>query len=107
MLNIFNPTLNTTVNDVLDLPLKIEKEEKVECTSQQSTELSHNDWDSFETSWDFMVHPLVRCKSFLPEEVAEDAKHNIVDMNYVKEAVKRWSNECYLRFQKLKENEED
>ena len=107
LLNIFNPTLNTTVNDVLDLPLKIEKEEKVECTSQQSTELSHNDWDSFETSWDFMVHPLVRCKSFLPEEVAEDAKHNIVDMNYVKEAITRWSNECYLRFQKLKENEEE
>ena len=107
LLNIFNPTLNTTVNDVLDLPLKIEKEEKVECTSQQSTELSHNDWDSFETSWDFMVHPLVRCKSFLPEEVAEDAKHNIVDMNYVEEAVTRWSNECYLRFQKLKENEEE
>lgn len=44
---------------------------------------------------------------FSPEEVAEDAKHNIVDMNYVKEAVKRWSNECYLRFQKLKENEEE
>lgn len=107
LLNIFNPTLNTTVNDVLDLPLKIEKEEKVECTSQQSTELSHNDWDSFETSWDFTVHPLVRCKSFSPEEVAEDAKHNIVDMNYVKEAVTRWSNECYLRFQKLKENEEE
>ena len=28
-------------------------------------------------------------------------------MNYVKEAVTRWSNECYLRFQKLKENEEE
>ena len=79
----------------------------IEKTIEATVSLSKYDWDSFETSWDFMVHPLVRCKSFSPEEVAEDAKHNIVDMNYVKEAVKRWSNECYLRFQKLKENEEE
>ena len=70
-------------------------------------EESRANWDSFETSWDFKVHPLVRCKTFSPEEVAEDAKHNIVDMNYIEEAVKRWRNECYLRFQELKENEEE
>ena len=74
---------------------------------KENIKLSEKNWDSFETSWDFMVHPLVRCKSFSLEQVAEDAKHNIVDMNYVEEAVKRWSNECYLRFQKLKENEEE
>ena len=81
--------------------------EKVTPIVDECIHWAKEDWDSFETSWDFMVHPLVRCKSFSPEEVAEDAKHNIVDMNYVEEAVTRWSNECYLRFQKLKENEEE
>ena len=69
--------------------------------------LSTQDWDSFETSWDFKTHPLVRCKSFPPKEVAEDAKHYIVDMNMIQEAFTNWSNECYLRFEKLKANEEE
>lgn len=69
--------------------------------------LSKDDWNSFETSWDFKTHPLVRCKSFPPKEVAEDAKHHIVDMNMIQEAFTNWSNECYLRFEKLKANEEE
>lgn len=69
--------------------------------------LSKDDWNSFETSWDFKTHPLVRCKSFPPKEVAEDAKHHIVDMNMIQEAFTNWSNECYLRFEQLKANEEE
>lgn len=69
-------------------------------------ELSKKDWDSFETSWDFQVHPLVRCASFSMAEMLEDAKHHIRDMNFIKEAFVNWSNECYLRFEQLKANEE-
>lgn len=100
LLNIFNPTLNTTVNDVLDLPLKIEKEEKVECTSQQSTELSHNDWDSFETSWDFKRHPLIKAITKYPSMMEQD---NI----YLAECYDVWAGECKERFEKLKANEEE
>ena len=106
-LNIIAPTLTYNVGDVCRIPCKEVTDTKVHDMVEDTISESKKDWDSFETSWDFKVHPLVRCKSFSPEEVAEDAKHNIVDMNYVKEAVKRWSNECYLRFQKLKENEEE
>ena len=100
LLNIFNPTLNTTVNDVLDLPLKIEKEEKVECTSQQSTELSHNDWDSFETSWDFKRHPLIKAITKYPSMMEQG---NI----YLAECYDVWAGECKERFEKLKANEEE
>lgn len=105
LLGMVCPTLDFKFGIIQRLPYK--PSNTVESITKQCIELSKNDWDSFETSWDFKVHPLVRCKSFSPEQVAEDAKHNIVDMNYVKEAVTRWSNECYLRFQKLKENEEE
>ena len=103
------PTFSFAAGDVEKIPVVCRKEWMNEISERvkENIDLSENNWNSFETSWDFMVHPLVRCKSFSPEEVAEDAKHNIVDMNYVKEAVTRWSNECYLRFQKLKENEEE
>ena len=107
ILKLLAPTINFGVEQVGKIPVKIQKKNQIERITDENIETSKSDWDSFETSWDFTVHPLVRCKSFSPEEVAEDAKHNIVDMNYVKEAVKRWSNECYLRFQKLKENEEE
>ena len=104
---ILNPTIHFKVGDLLRLPLIVNEDENIDGLVKDNIDLSKEDWDAFETSWDFKVHPLVRCKSFSPEEVAEDAKHNIVDMNYVEEAVKGWSNECYLRFQKLKENEEE
>lgn len=100
LLNIFNPTLNTTVNDVLDLPLKIEKEEKVECTSQQSTELSQNDWDSFETSWDFKRHPLIKAITKYPSMME---RGNI----YLAECYDIWAAECEERFTQLKANEEE
>ena len=109
MLQIQNPTIVVQAGDVARIPVPEKKNNKqdIENLVEDNISISKEDWDSFETSWDFMVHPLVRCKSFSLEQVAEDAKHNIVDMNYVEEAVKRWSNECYLRFQKLKENEEE
>lgn len=69
--------------------------------------LSRDDWNAFETSWDFRSHPLVRCAAFSIQEMVEDAKHHVRDMNYLEEAFVRWSNECYLRFEQLKANEEE
>lgn len=109
LFSVLSQTMDYNPGTVAQIPTIVSPEkydavtEKVKCCINES----ETNWDSFETSWDFTVHPLVRCKSFSPEQVAEDAKHNVVDMNYVKEAVTRWSNECYLRFQKLKENEEE
>lgn len=74
---------------------------------QDCITISKSDWDSFETSWDFKVHPLVRRASFSMAEMLEDAKHHIRDMNFIKEAFVNWSNECYLRFEQLKANEEE
>ena len=69
--------------------------------------LSKCDWDSFETSWDFKEHPLIRNKPFTSEEMAEDLKHHIHDMNQMSEAYRRWKDECYVRFTRLKKNEEE
>lgn len=58
LLEAINPTLNTTVNDILKLPnspvnSKITSENVSNCI-----DLSDNDWDSNETSWDFQQLPL-------------------------------------------------
>ena len=102
-------TLHFQWGDIAKFPVIYNKdnENNVSLLVEGNNVLSKEDWDSFETSWDFKTHPLVRCKSFPPKEVAEDAKHHIVDMNMIQEAFTNWSNECYLRFEKLKANEEE
>lgn len=104
LIAILNPTLNVTPMVVKRLPyVDVNLSELVEC----NISLSRADWDSFETSWDFQRHPLVRCASFSMEEMAEDLKHHIHDTNYIREAFVNWSNECYIRFDQLKANEEE
>lgn len=108
-LRFINPTISTNVGDITSQPLIIDnvKKENVIQLVKETILISLEDWNSFETSWNFKTHPLVRLMSFPKEERDLDAEHHIVDMNYIKEAFTNWSNECYLRFQKLKENEEN
>lgn len=60
-LTLFNPTINLQAKDVKSLPLIIDDNAKsiVDELVQDNIILSKNDWDSFETSWDFEGHPLV------------------------------------------------
>ena len=108
-LGIFNEGLNCNQGDVAKLPIIFcdSSQDKVTELEADCIVISRRDWDSFETSWDFQSHPLVRCAAFSMQEMAEDAKHHIRDMNYIEEAFVRWSNECYLRFNQLKANEEE
>ena len=59
-LKAINPTLNTTVNDVLALPFL---EKIVSPVIIKNTDICINmskfDWDSYETSWDFSTLPLL------------------------------------------------
>ena len=59
LLSMYNPTLNTTVGDVLALPL-VQNESHAVCNKvKENINISQSDWDSFETSWDFKRHPLI------------------------------------------------
>ena len=98
--------MTKSADSVNMVPVLIKQETAIKALVRSNIELSQNDWDSFETSWDFQTHPLVRCASFSMAEMLEDAKHHIRDMNFIKEAFVNWSNECYLRFEQLKANEE-
>lgn len=91
LLKILNPTLNFQVHDIMSLPMLISKNEiEVENICQVNIKISKQDWDSFETSWDFTVHPLV--------------KNNA---NTLSEAYSLWNKECNERFNQLKANEEE
>ena len=60
ILQILNPTLSTTVSDVLNLPFEMkDNKEKINLIVQDNIKIAKDDWDSFETSWDFKKHPLL------------------------------------------------
>lgn len=108
LIALLNPTLNVTPMVIKKLPytesqwtLMIEKVVK------NNIGICKADWDSFETSWDFLQHPLIRYSSFSMEKMREDEKKHIKDINYIEDAFTNWQNECFLRFNQLKANEEE
>lgn len=85
---ITSPTMSFEVGQISSLPFIYHPSSEVDKDVLHSIELSKNDWDSFETSWDFKRHPLVRVGS-------------------VAEAYSAWEQECNDRFNQLKSNEEE
>ena len=90
-LSFMNPTLNFLVGDILGLPIIIDesKKEVVESLARNNINISKIDWDSFEPSWDFKTHPLIKPVPLISESFAQ------------------WSDECEKRFTRLKSNEEE
>lgn len=88
---ILNPTINMNAGDVAKLPIVVsdKKEPVIESLVKELRYDSKQDWDSFETSWDFQHHPLLR------------------KVSTIAEAFDQWQAECDDRFNQLKANEEE
>lgn len=59
MLSLLAPTMNYTAGAINRLPIIQKNVKAVEDTTNVCISLSKEDWDSFETSWDFKKHPLI------------------------------------------------
>ena len=61
LLRIINPTMNNNIKDILNMPFINNAifSPCVECLVQHNISISKQDWDSFETSWNFKRSPLV------------------------------------------------
>ena len=98
-LSMISPTLNLQVGDVKKIPLIIKEKESVLDIIGKNLLLSKSDWDSYETSWDFVTHPLI--KPVLTENNSNRSQTLISD------CYSAWVDECEARFNKLKANEEE
>ncbi len=73
ILNIFNPTLNYTKSDIDNLPNVDEKNSAnkiIYKLAQQNIDISKEEWNSRETSWDFTKSELLKYKSNTKIETA-------------------------------------
>ena len=91
LLKAMNPTINSGAEIVAQIPMVINKEveQNVSDIVKQNVAYCKKDWDSFETSWDFRHHPLLR------------------KVSAIAEAFTQWQTECDERFNQLKANEEE
>lgn len=96
ILKILAPTLDFKVGDIADLPLIINKEKiyLINNYVKELIDMSKNDWDSFETSWDFKVHPLLKL-------LDKDEQYSLNAIFTI------WETECEENFKQLKYNEEE
>ena len=95
-INYVSPTLNYEVGHIKTIPVVINNEmhETVNALVTTNITLSRQDWDSFETSWDFQRHPLVT---------------PAIDQHYMllSDCWRDWERACADRFAQLKANEEE
>ena len=111
--NMLSPTLGISPEDVLNIPVPVTNELNIEETVNENLQLSKNDWDSFETSWDFTTHPLVYLSKGLWEQtnVACMMEHYYGSLPEASCPLEicylLWQGQCKERFEKLKANEEE
>lgn len=91
VMEVLAPTINYQAGDIANIPVLEGKNyiRQIDSLVQKNILLSKDDWDSFETSWDFHQHPLF-CKD-----------------STITEAFEQWQAECDDRFNQLKANEEE
>lgn len=94
LLKVLNPTMNYTPGNICDTPIIITKKqyqkELVEKLTISCIEISKDDWDSFEISWDYIRHPLISYNT-----------------SKIEHAYKEWQLYSQSQFDKLKQNEEE
>lgn len=93
-LNITASTIDYKVGDIANLPINISKEyfDMISNLVDSCIKISKQDWDSFETSWDFKEHPILTYKS---------------DTNRIEQAFNNWTEFDEKQFYQLKQNEEE
>lgn len=89
LINILNPTINSGALTFSKLPV-LKFDDLVTMIGKKNVVLTKQDWDAFETSWDFQKSPL------LTQNAAS-----------LRQAYNSWSNEALTRFNQLKSNEEE
>lgn len=91
-ISIVNPTVNIQNGDIKRIPIIIDRKNLryIDCICENCVIISEQDWDSFETSWDFKKHPIIEFKS-----------------NNIENSFQTWSEFTEKQFNTLRTNEEE
>ncbi len=105
VLDIITPTMGFESGYIAKIPVVMPPEDlkrNIIAFSRENIQLSTEDWDSLETSWDFKQHPLVRLRN-----KSRSVNNSGTWQSLIKDAYFWWENECLTRYSQLKSNEEE
>ena len=127
LLNLMNPTMNFSNGVVGNFPViytNPDNKNKIDSIVNKNISISKNDWDSYETSWDFKENPLIAQRDKISSGLANDsyqakpinleklpnneykevgAKPNC----YIQDCFYKWEEYKKQQFNDLKSNEEE
>ena len=103
ILGYLAPTINYGPEQINRIPIVYSNEDEVNQLTKWNILLSQTDWDSFETSWDFVTHPFITYRS--------GAGFADIPMNKwqyrIADAYHTWESNATAQFDLLKKNEEE
>ena len=113
-LNLMNPTMNFSNGVISNFPIVYTNDTKlknqINLLVQDNVQISKDDWDSFETSWDFEQHPLLRFSNRNKGLVDYKNIHKVEPItagDKVQDCFNKWKEYKQEQFNKLKANEEE
>ena len=89
-LEYINSTMTFQVLDIQSIPYLPVKDDDIERIVNECIGLAKNEWDDYETSWDFITHPFIKFNT-------------VGDLS---KTFAKWESYAQQRFDKVKENEE-
>ena len=104
ILNCLSPTLNYEVGHICSIPILKFNNARIKELVEENINISKNEWDSYEVSWNFKKHPLI--PNF----------DGVYDINngqfenkhcWLSELYNDWEKFTCEQFNKLKQNEEE
>ena len=103
-LKVLSPTLDFHEGPMAKVPVLADKDiNEVISLVGHNIIISKTDWDSFEISWDFAIHPLIAYKSgagYADAPMDEWSYH-------LSDAYRSWEMDAAANFNQLKKNEEE
>ncbi len=92
IINMINPTVSYPIVDIEKIPVIPINNENIIKKVKENIKISKEDWDSFETSWDFTKHPLLK-------PMSKDST--------IRDSLANWNTYTYQQRSLLKHNEEE
>lgn len=109
IIKLINPTLNFVPGAIASVPIKSSsRQDEIIDIVQNNVKHSRDDWNSFETSWDFIRHPMVPSLQDLQEQLSSQfVSSRMEKFGLISWHFEKWQQECEERFNQLKANEEE
>ena len=99
LMRVFSATMDFNQGPMRNVPMVIDddKRQTVEALTKRCVQICKQEWDSYETSWEFYEHPLITAKETLVKEGKPVSIANAFEV---------WKQKTEEWFEELKNNEE-